>query len=198
MNDKERDMYKRELTRTKNRVQVLESRNMALRTELERVAHGGQPEWTDFEEASAGVFGDGRMVKHDGYKVYINSRYQVAVFRDRDLTDGVRAYHLSIKRVDGAAIHDWREFQRIKNELVGDEAEGVELYPAESRLVDGANQYHLFCVLGGTWPLGFDSRLVSDDNSGGVMQRPWPAEAKPWDVVKMSGQDMAKAAGLED
>jgi hypothetical protein len=44
-------------------------------------------------------------------------------------------------RLDGQAIHDWRELQRIKNEIVGDEIEAVELYPAESRLLDTANWY---------------------------------------------------------
>lgn len=67
--------------------------------------------------------------------------------------------HLSIRRQDRQAVHDWRHFQRIKNQLAGPEWEAVEIYPAESRLVDGANQYHLWCFpfsLG----LGFSRRLV--------------------------------------
>lgn len=56
---------------------------------------------------------------------------------------------LSIRREDRKPIRDWRHFQRIKNELCGPEREGVELFPAESRLVDGANQYHLW-----VWPEG--------------------------------------------
>lgn len=53
--------------------------------------------------------------------------------------------HLNIRRRDGGPIlRDWRHFQWIKNQLVGEECEGVELYPAESRLVDTSNKFHLF------------------------------------------------------
>jgi hypothetical protein len=52
--------------------------------------------------------------------------------------------NLDIKRHDGTSCKSWRDLQHIKNELVGPEHEGVELFPAESRLVDTANQYHLW------------------------------------------------------
>lgn len=52
---------------------------------------------------------------------------------------------LSIRNQDHGARHDWRDFQRIKNQLAGEDYEGVEIYPAESRKVDTANQYHLWC-----------------------------------------------------
>jgi hypothetical protein len=54
---------------------------------------------------------------------------------------------LSIKRRDREVIRDWRELQAIKNAIVGPEHEGFELYPAESRLVDTANQFHLFVFM---------------------------------------------------
>ncbi len=71
--------------------------------------------------------------------------------------------------------HDWRDFQRIKNELVGPEAEGVELYPAESQLADSANQYHLWVFDGSgfRFPFGFNDRLVSDQPLEGGQQRPF-------------------------
>lgn len=47
---------------------------------------------------------------------------------------------------DGEARHDWRDFQRIKNDLVGAEWEAIELYPAESRLMDPSNYYMLWCA----------------------------------------------------
>lgn len=70
--------------------------------------------------------------------------------------------HLSVKRIDKAPVRHWRHMQRIKNELCGPECEGVELYPAESRLLDEANQYHLFVVPndGYRFPFGRQSRLV--------------------------------------
>ena len=72
---------------------------------------------------------------------------------------------LSIRRQDREAVHDWRHFQQIKNELVGPECEAIEIYPAESRLVDAANQYHLWCFKqpGERWPVGFQERYVTFD-----------------------------------
>lgn len=91
--------------------------------------------------------------------VWKNDIYQVAVF---DLPEG--AVHLSIKRIDRAAIHDWRHLQQIKNELCGPEREAVEIYPAESRLVDTANQYHLWVLPPDMRvPFGFEKRLVLGD-----------------------------------
>lgn len=103
-------------------------------------------------------------------KVYRNDMYQVVV---RELPEGFT--HLSIKRNDRDVCRDWRDFQRIKNELCGPEREGFEMYPAESRLVDGANQYHLWVLpLGLRIPLGFDDgRQVYDGPSKfGEVQRP--------------------------
>jgi len=54
--------------------------------------------------------------------------------------------HLSIKAHDRRCVHDWRDMQRIKNELAGTMSEGVELFPAESRLMDEANQFHIYCL----------------------------------------------------
>jgi hypothetical protein len=72
--------------------------------------------------------------------------------------------NLDIKRHDGCSHKNWREFQQIKNELVGPEHEAVELFPAESRLVDTANQYHLWVHVSADFrfPFGFGSRCVLD------------------------------------
>lgn len=52
---------------------------------------------------------------------------------------------LRIYRHDGKRIRNhWSEMQRIKNELVGPEHQGVEIYPPESLLQDGENSYHLW------------------------------------------------------
>ena len=52
--------------------------------------------------------------------------------------------NLSLRHVTNAAITDFSDFHRIKTELGGAEAEAVQIFPAESRLVDSCNQYHLF------------------------------------------------------
>jgi len=51
---------------------------------------------------------------------------------------------LSIRRVDGQPVRSWPDLQEIKNQLLGPESEAFESFPAESRRVDAANQYHLF------------------------------------------------------
>lgn len=78
-------------------------------------------------------------------RTYLNNVYQVTI--REHLPDGWPAMlWLSIKRIDKEPIKDWRDFQRIKNELVGPEHEAVELYPAESRLIDTSNQYHMYVL----------------------------------------------------
>lgn len=97
-----------------------------------------------------------------------NTKYTVL---KRSYTDG--SVHLSIRRNDRAAARDWREFQQIKNQLLGSEEEAVEIYPAESRVVDAANQYHLWSVPGKRIPLGFEVGLKVDNSapSIGAVQR---------------------------
>jgi hypothetical protein len=82
---------------------------------------------------------------------------------------------LSIKRIDKGAARDWRHFQEIKNMIVGPEHEGVELFPAESRLTDTANQYHLWVLRSPTlrFPFGFETRVLQNDAVvGNSRQRP--------------------------
>jgi len=75
-------------------------------------------------------------------EMWRNDKYVVVVTR---WEDGA-VQELSIRRADRRAVHDWRDFQRIKSEIAGAEVEGFEMYPAESRLMDTANQYYLFCL----------------------------------------------------
>jgi hypothetical protein len=92
---------------------------------------------------------------------WINDLYLVA----RRVFPGSPIVQLNIRRRDGKPIlRDWRHFQEIKNQLVGEECEGVELYPAESRLVDTSNKYHIWCHTDPEFrfPLGFGYRHVED------------------------------------
>ena len=79
---------------------------------------------------------------------------------------GVPMHWLSIKRLDQRAVLDWRHLQQIKTELVGPENEAFQLHPAESRLMDTANQFHLL-VFADPWPvgipIGWTARAVDDD-----------------------------------
>ena len=79
-------------------------------------------------------------------------------------------------------LHDWRDLQRIKNELIGRDREAVELYPAEARLVDTSNQYHLFVLpADASWPFGYGERDVSEGGAMGA-NRQRPFEVLPADV----------------
>lgn len=91
--------------------------------------------------------------------VYGNDLYQVNVFTESFPSPYI---HLSIKRRDKDTIHDWRDLQAIKSMIVGPEHEAVELYPSERRLVDSANQYHLWVLKasGRVFPFGFPERLT--------------------------------------
>jgi hypothetical protein len=100
-----------------------------------------------------------RLFDHPG-ELFVNDRYDVIRERVGPM------WHLSIRPHNPRRGRPWREFQRIKNDLVGPENEGVEIFPAESRLVDTADQYHLWVAAdaGFRFPFGFDSgRLVFRD-----------------------------------
>lgn len=123
------------------------------------------------------VFKTFLLERYANDEIWANNIYQVVVRRDAELMAGPHDWppitHLSIKRLDREPIHDWRDLQRIKNELVGPENEGVELYPAESRLVDSSNQYHLWVMQSdkAMFPFGYTKRLVFDEGVGGAKQR---------------------------
>jgi hypothetical protein len=107
-------------------------------------------------------------------EIWANRLYQVHVIRWPALPPMPPVVQLSIRRMDREAARDWRHFQQIKNELVGRECEAVELYPAESRLVDTATQFHLWCVPDPLFrfPIGYDAGRIVSGEADGAVQRP--------------------------
>lgn len=84
-----------------------------------------------------------------------------------------------ISRRDGECIHDWRVMQRIKNCVAGEDREAVEIYPAESRVLDAGNYFHLWVMpIGQKVPFGFDGRLVVEASKENKRQRPF-GDMKP-------------------
>jgi hypothetical protein len=165
-----------------------------------RIKAGGRPEWIPFARATLTPRTEAQIqefIAHwkelqpemseteiratlrdieENDEIWKNNIYQVNIralgdSQPRGLPPMVQ---LSIKRIDQKPIHDWRDLQRIKSELVGSECEGVELYPAESRVVDTANQYFIHVVINPTFrfPWGFKERLVDGKGGGGAVQRP--------------------------
>lgn len=78
---------------------------------------------------------------------YLNNVYSVQIYERPDWQGFRKAM---IRRHDGAAVRDWRHLQRIKSELFGAQAVALEMFPAESDLVDEANMYWLWVA-----PVGF-------------------------------------------
>jgi hypothetical protein len=110
-----------------------------------------------------------------------NDRYSVGVDRDSELHGfgpSVRCVHVSFHLRDRAPVSDWRECQEIKNAVLGAEAEAIMLYPAESRVIDTANEFHLWACFDRasgepmTMPVGWRAGLKTSDSREGAVQRP--------------------------
>lgn len=101
------------------------------------------------------------MLGDDGAEIWVNRHVVCKLWRDP--SDG-SVGHIHVRRQDRKPLRDWRMMQRIKNELAGPEVEAFELYPAESRLVDSANSYWIWCMKPGVrLPVGFEHREVNYD-----------------------------------
>lgn len=86
-----------------------------------------------------------------------NHLYTATVYRNED---GV-INCLSVKRNNKRAVSDWRHLQQIKNELAGRDVEAIQLFPAQDRVVDTANQVWLFCFPPGVrLPVGFPEGAI--------------------------------------
>ena len=115
---------------------------------------------------------------------YINDIYDVQHQPAKVVTDvweesfKGKIDYLSIKRRDKKQCRNWSDFQEIKNQLCpdGDKRYAVEIYPPESRLVNTANQYHIWVL-----PLGFDIGFG------------FPTRA----VVERNGYETTKINGVE-
>lgn len=72
---------------------------------------------------------------------------------------------LSYRRKDGKVIVGWREKLLIKDCIAGTESEAVEIFPHHARLLDMANQSHLWVMPGNQMvPFGYrNPRLTEQD-----------------------------------
>ena len=106
-------------------------------------------------------------------EIYVNDTYQVNVKVIDSKAFGQKIKHLSIKRRDKEPIHDWRDLQEIKNQITCEECEAIELYPSQDRVVDTANQYHLWVFpIGVKIPIGYTEGEICYESKGGTVQRP--------------------------
>lgn len=114
---------------------------------------------------------DGTPIKlPDGQTQWMNDQYVVIRRAIAGNPGAEPMIHLSIRTADRTPVRSWRDFQRIKNQLAGPEYEAIEIYPAESRKVDTANQYHLWCL---PFSLGIglgNERMVTNGDATEVVE----------------------------
>jgi hypothetical protein len=93
------------------------------------------------------------LARQNGLQAYANDTYIVLVGHVPPFL------RLTVKRHDGDTVRCWKDLQTIKNTFAHPECEAVELFPAESRLIDTANEYHLWVhsQAGFQFPLGFQA-----------------------------------------
>jgi hypothetical protein len=105
-------------------------------------------------------------------KFWGNSTYFICARLNHDNEIGL----LSIRRHDWKPCSDWRDKQAIKNQIVGPDWEAAELYPAESRVQDQGNWFHLWVMpKRGRYSFGFiegETRRSDKPAKANEMQRP--------------------------
>jgi len=148
-------------------------------------AHAGQAPsapWEQMEEVAEIRKGDGTVAPTpENERWFGNATYSACLrrYEPDEEGNGVPLLHISYHRRDRAPARDWRETQALKNDLVGESQEMVELYPDQARVVDTANEYHLWGLEGTPLPVfGFPEGLSEADipdeyiDTPGAKQRP--------------------------
>ena len=112
--------------------------------QLQKLSRQGFGEW------EMRVCDEERMVRFQRhqqnfrYESYLNNRYSVQI--SDEATDWGLVVHLWIQRHDGDMVRSWADMQRIKNELVGQNRVGVEVFPPVEELIDQANIAHIWVM----------------------------------------------------
>jgi hypothetical protein len=135
------------------------------------------PKWTPF------VFCEIDRARDD-ILVYQNSRYWVNVRFLHAKDSSIPAImHITVCRRDRCQLVPFRDVMRMKRELFHPEIELVELFPAESRLADAANDYHYWGVWSTDYKftIGYQNRIVSENNA--TLQTPFTPDDKPADCI---------------
>jgi len=115
----------------------------------------GKP-WGEWEERDVNVPHDdrnGRTLADIGFtRAVINFRY-VVLFQTVPTGLWGPVLHLHIRSTTASKVVPWAHRQRIKNELVGQNARSIEINPPTQELVDSADAYHLWVLPTATpWP----------------------------------------------
>lgn len=83
----------------------------------------------------------------DGWAAEFTTAHRNRVFSvlDRDAGNGVR--HLAVSSLSGERP-TWPEMQRIKDEIAGQKATAIEIYPPREHVVDKADMFHIWVLPG--------------------------------------------------
>jgi hypothetical protein len=106
-----------------------------------------------------------RYAEHRRAQVWGNDLYLVTLHRNYKgemNASGPARTMISVRRIDGRPFGDWADLQIIKNQLLGPEAELVQLFPAESRKVDMVNNYWFYDNSGQRFKFGAKKREVAN------------------------------------
>lgn len=115
-----------------------------------KMMKAGFDAWEDWTDRAHDTYAMRTAKIPNGLECFLkNSMYTVQVFTKHSEWGPVK--HLMVRRNDEGQIRSWSDMQRIKNEIVGADRIAVEVFPAESELVDQANIYHLWVL-----PEGFN------------------------------------------
>jgi len=113
------------------------TRRRLLAEEARRRANGDWGPWETIPLPNGAPLGDGwcREIR----AVHRNRVFSVL---QRPAGDAV---HLAVCSLSGIRP-SWREMQRIKDELAGESATAVEVYPPQREIVDAADMFHIWVV----------------------------------------------------
>lgn len=114
--------------------------------------------WTEFQQVYPVGHDEKPVELEPGESYWRNSFYLVFVKELEPERGREGAVRLSVKHNQGKAIREWKHLQRIKNEIVGDDREAVEIFPPESMVTSLDNEHHLFVT-----PVGVSSIYVYEE-----------------------------------
>jgi hypothetical protein len=128
-------------------------RRLLLKEEARRRASGDWGEWEMFRFPRGTVGPRSWVAEFDhAYK----NRVFCVLDRRVELNEVAAARHLAISSLSQIRP-TWHEMQRIKDEIAGEAATAVEVYPPKNEIVDDADMFHLW-VLPEALPFGLYER----------------------------------------
>lgn len=131
------------------------TRRTLLKAEADNRAAGTWGEWEtiSFPYGTVGC----------GWAREFTKAHKNKVFSVLDRTTNGNTRHLAVSSLSQIRP-SWYEMQRIKDDLAGEDATAVEVYPPRAEIVDGADMFHIW-VLPYRLPFGIGTPEASHDRA---------------------------------